>query len=166
MKKIIVIITPRLRPTKFIVEAHDESDAYNHVRLLTDEFRKINFKRRESMTFDYIYFNEPAANKVRRTLDKKYEKKCEYRLSNNPVEFCGLDFKAVTKRAKYCEVHRSEPIFPKKLACICTGCPKQVPEWWASGMCYGCVNEDCEHPIPGEAPGREGSENRIAGKVD
>lgn len=29
--------------------------------------------------------------------------------------------------------------------CICDGCPEQIPSWWASGMCYGCVNEDCEH---------------------
>ena len=36
--------------------------------------------------------------------------------------------------------------------CKCPGCPEQVPGCWASGMCYVCVNEDCEHETPAEAP--------------
>jgi hypothetical protein len=29
--------------------------------------------------------------------------------------------------------------------CICPGCPRKVPEAWASGMCQPCCEEDCEH---------------------
>ena len=29
--------------------------------------------------------------------------------------------------------------------CVCPGCPRKVPEVWASGMCQPCASEDCEH---------------------
>jgi hypothetical protein len=29
--------------------------------------------------------------------------------------------------------------------CICPGCPRKIPEAWASGMCQPCCEEDCEH---------------------
>lgn len=29
--------------------------------------------------------------------------------------------------------------------CICPGCPRKVPEAWASGMCQPCASEDCDH---------------------
>lgn len=29
--------------------------------------------------------------------------------------------------------------------CVCTGCPRKVPQAWVSGMCSPCVDEDCEH---------------------
>lgn len=29
--------------------------------------------------------------------------------------------------------------------CACPGCPRKVPEAWASGMCEPCAIEDCEH---------------------
>lgn len=29
--------------------------------------------------------------------------------------------------------------------CICDGCPRKVPQAWASGACGPCSTEDCEH---------------------
>ena len=33
--------------------------------------------------------------------------------------------------------------------CVCEGCTETVPGCWASGMCYSCCNEDCQHEIEG-----------------
>lgn len=29
--------------------------------------------------------------------------------------------------------------------CVCTGCPRRVPQSWSPGMCQPCATEDCEH---------------------
>lgn len=34
---------------------------------------------------------------------------------------------------------------PPYVDCICPGCPRKVPQAWASGMCEPCCAEDCEH---------------------
>jgi hypothetical protein len=34
---------------------------------------------------------------------------------------------------------------PPYVDCICPGCPRKVPQAWASGMCETCAVEDCEH---------------------
>ena len=33
----------------------------------------------------------------------------------------------------------------KKALCSCPGCLNEYPRWWASGMCYECSTENCEH---------------------
>lgn len=39
--------------------------------------------------------------------------------------------------------------------CICPGCPRKVPQAWASGMCEPCANEDCEHTDGAKATAQE-----------
>jgi len=39
--------------------------------------------------------------------------------------------------------------------CICPGCPRKVPQAWASGMCSPCVNEDCDHTDGARATAEE-----------
>lgn len=38
--------------------------------------------------------------------------------------------------------------------CVCSGCPRKVPQAWVSGMCGPCADEDCEH--------EDGAKARIA----
>ncbi len=32
-----------------------------------------------------------------------------------------------------------------RVDCVCPGCPRKVPQAWASAMCEPCAAEDCEH---------------------
>lgn len=43
---------------------------------------------------------------------------------------------------------------PPYVDCICAGCPRKVPQAWASGLCEPCAAEDCEHA--------DGAKSRIA----
>lgn len=43
------------------------------------------------------------------------------------------------------EALRAAADAPPYVDCICPGCPRKVPQAWASGMCEPCCAEDCEH---------------------
>lgn len=44
---------------------------------------------------------------------------------------------------------------PPYVDCICCGCPRKVPQAWASGMCQPCANDDCEHTDGAKAVAEE-----------
>ena len=43
-----------------------------------------------------------------------------------------------------------DAIADRKVQCMCPGCIATIPRWWASGLCFPCGNEDCEHDEPEE----------------
>lgn len=55
---------------------------------------------------------------------------------------CCLD---LTKAHAEVEALRAAADAPPYVDCICPGCPRKVPQAWASGMCEPCCAEDCEH---------------------
>ena len=43
------------------------------------------------------------------------------------------------------EARREVEHGPVRMPCVCPGCPADVPQCWASGLCRPCAAEDCEH---------------------
>jgi hypothetical protein len=50
---------------------------------------------------------------------------------------------------------------PPYVDCTCPGCPRKVPQRWASGMCQACATEDCDHEEGDDSPGLEAYEQSL-----